>query len=146
MCSIFGAIGNIDNKESYKEAFDSLAHRGVDSSAFIADKNYFFGNHRLAIESHNLPQNQPLLKGNYIALFNGEIYNYKELKNKYNLDVNDEIETILELFKKKGAEFVKELRGMFAIAIYNSESSELCLVKSLFFIAFKTVFLFLQVK
>jgi len=148
MCSIFGAIGNIENEESYKEAFDSLAHRGIDGSDFIKDTDYFFGNHRLAIQSYNLPQNQPLIKDNFIALFNGEIYNYKELIDSYNLNANDEIETILELFKTKGANFIHKLRGMFAIAIYAKDSNELWLFrdmvgkKPLFFTFQKQLFVF----
>jgi len=126
MCSIFGVIGN--NLSSAKEAFDSLAHRGVDSSKYIQRDNLFIGSHRLAIESFGKEQIQPLFKNNYIATFNGEIYNYKELINKYNLEVNSEIEVILELFLA-GVNLLKELRGMFAIAIYNIENGELLLFR-----------------
>ncbi len=128
MCSIFGSIGTIDNA---LEAFNTLAHRGEDSSKYLQTENYFFGTHRLSIESIGKEQNQPLQRGNFIALFNGEIYNYKELIEKYSLDANDEIETILELFKIYKTNFVDKLRGMFAIAIFNTKSKELWLFRDL---------------
>ncbi len=126
MCSIFGAIGQT---EGAKEAFGTLAHRGRDGSKFLQNKDYFFGSHRLSIESFGKEQNQPLQRGGFIALFNGEIYNYKELIQAHNLDAEDEIEAILQLFLKEGSSFVKLLRGMFAIAIFNARSGELWLYR-----------------
>jgi len=127
MCSIFGAIGNIDGA---KEAFDTLRHRGPDSSKYIKEDRLFLGSHRLSIESVGKEQNQPIKKDDYYALFNGEIYNYKELIKSYNLNANDEIEVILELFLKFGKNFVEHLRGMYAIAIYKN-SEELWLFRDL---------------
>ncbi len=134
MCSLFGVLNReaLEARDSrVQEAFSLLAHRGPDSSKFIESQNYFFGSHRLAIESANKEQNQPLHKGEYIALFNGEIYNYKALISQYKLNATDEIETILELFLTLGTPFVKELRGMFAIAIYNDATQELWLFRDL---------------
>jgi len=125
MCSIFGIIGKCDNAQ---EAFSSLEHRGPDSSNYIKNNNYFFGSHRLAIESYNKLHNQPLQNRDYIALFNGEIYNYKELIKEYNLNATDEIETILELFSKD-IDLIQTLRGMFAIAIYNVREDKLFLFR-----------------
>ncbi len=127
MCSIFGILGQ---EPKAKEAFNTLAHRGEDSSSFLEDSNYFFGSHRLAIESIGKAQNQPLKRDNFIAIFNGEIYNYKELIKEYHLNAKDEIETILELFTL-GVNLSKTLRGMYAIAIYNLKSSELWLFRDL---------------
>jgi len=127
MCSIFGVIGNYSNIEL---AFNKLAHRGEDSSSYIKEDKYFFGSHRLAIESFGKEQNQPLEKGDYIALFNGEIYNYKELIKEYQLDAKDEIETILKLFLL-GKNLHKLLRGMYAISIYNTKSKELWLYRDI---------------
>ncbi len=128
MCSIFGIVGEVDGKEL--KAFDTLAHRGVDGSRFLGNKNYFFGSHRLAIESFGKEINQPLKKDGFIALFNGEIYNYNELILEYNLDATDEIETILELFKK-GYDLHDKLRGIYAIAIYKISTNELWLFRDL---------------
>jgi len=128
MCSIFGVIGG--NLSNAKDAFELLSHRGKDSSKYIETKEYFFGSHRLAIESFNQPHNQPLKKDNYIAIFNGEIYNYKELIKSYNLDAKNEIGTILELFKR-GFNLHKMLRGMYAIAIYNTLEKRLFLFRDI---------------
>ena len=128
MCSIFGAIGDISKAS---EAFDTLSHRGIDSTKVIKKSTLFFGSHRLSIESFGQKQIQPLQKDNYIALFNGEIYNYKELIDKFNLNANSEIETILELFLLKKEQITSYLRGMFAIAIYNTSSQELWLFRDL---------------
>ncbi len=128
MCSIFGSIETVDN---VLEAFNTLAHRGEDSSKYIQTKNYFFGSHRLSIESIGKEQNQPLQSGDYIALFNGEIYNYRELITKCNLNASDEIETILELFKIYKTGFVDMLRGMFTITIFNTATKELWLFRDL---------------
>ena len=128
MCSIFGTL---ETTTGALEAFDTLSHRGKDSSKYLLEKDYFFGSHRLSIESIGKEQNQPLQKGDYIALFNGEIYNYKNLITQYNLNATDEIETILELFKKEKSTFIDKLRGMFAIAIYNTKTKELWLFRDL---------------
>ena len=128
MCSIFGVIGK--NLKGSKEAFNTLSHRGLDNSSYIEDSEYFFGSHRLAIESFGLPHNQPLQKDNLITTFNGEIYNYKELIKKYNLDAKDEIESILELFKK-GFNLHQELRGMYAISIYDTLNKKLYLYRDI---------------
>ena len=128
MCSIFGSIGK--NLKEAKSAFDTLKHRGEDSSNYIQSSDFFFGSHRLAIESFNSPHNQPLKRDNLIALFNGEIYNYKELIKRFNLNAKDEIETILELFKLN-KNLHSYLRGMFAIAIYDTLKKELFLYRDL---------------
>jgi len=132
MCSIFGVISkDLQQFDStlLQEAFESLSHRGPDSSAFLQNSNYFFGSHRLAIESFSKKHNQPLKNDNYIATFNGEIYNYKELIQTHNLKASDEIETILELFELFGVSFVKLLRGMFAISIYSIKTGEVWLFR-----------------
>ena len=128
MCSIFGSLETVDNA---LEAFNTLSHRGEDSSKYIQTDSYFFGSHRLSIESIGKEQNQPIQRGDYIALFNGEIYNYKELIANHNLDANDEIETILELFKLYKTDFINYLLGMFAIAVFNTKTSELWLFRDL---------------
>ena len=128
MCSIFGVVGA--NPKGASKAFNSLSHRGKDGSKIVEAKEYFFGSHRLAIESCNLEHNQPLQIGNYIATFNGEIYNYKQLIKEYKLNAKDEIETILELFLK-GLNLPELLNGMYAISIYNVVSKELYLYRDL---------------
>ena len=144
MCSIFGAIGDTTKAQ---EAFATLAHRGEDSLKTISKEHLFFGAHRLAIQSIQQKQIQPLESNGYIALFNGEIYNYHELKEQFTIQASSEIELILELFRRD-IELLEHLRGMFAIAIYNSKTKELFLFrdrvgkKPLYFLEHKGSFYF----
>ncbi len=118
MCAIFG-ICEI-NKEKVKTALDIMLHRGADFQGVKNNSKATFGFNRLAIENINI-KNQPFLKEDILIVFNGEIYNYKNLIYEYNLNVNTEIEVIYELWKRFGVDFVKKIDGMFAIAIFDKK-------------------------
>lgn len=124
VCAIFGIIGKYDSSEAIKN-FSKLSHRGVDDSNFITTDNIFFGTHRLAIETMGSELNQPFIYGKYIAVFNGEIYNYKNLSSEFNLKAQSEIEVIVKCYEKFGNSFVEKLEGMFAIAIYDGNELKL---------------------
>lgn len=115
MCAIFGIVGEY-NLNLAKSSQESLIHRGVDDKKEIIEENFFLAYNRLAINDiASAPQ--PLEYKDFFVMFNGEIYNYKELNSKFNLNANSEVEVIAKLFEKFGCEFVKRLIGMFAIAI-----------------------------
>ncbi|MGW8168515.1 MAG: asparagine synthase (glutamine-hydrolyzing) [Sulfurovaceae bacterium] len=118
MCAIFGIIGSYDESIA-KDDFMTLAHRGEDDSAFISNEKYFFGIHRLAITSFGKEIDQPFVDGKYIVVFNGEIYNYKELAIAIDMDAASEAKVILESYKFWGDSFVEHINGMYAIAIYD---------------------------
>lgn len=118
MCAIFGIIGSYDESIA-KDDFMTLAHRGEDDSAFISNEKYFFGIHRLAITSLGKDIDQPFVDGKYIVVFNGEIYNYKELAIALGTDAASEANVILESYKFWGDSFVEHINGMYAIAIYD---------------------------
>ena len=118
MCAIFG-ICEV-NGEKVKNALNLMLHRGVDYQGIINNSKATFGFNRLAIENIN-SNNQPFLKNDVLIVFNGEIYNYKELIKRYDFDVKTEVEVIYELWKKFGVDFVKKLDGMFAIAIFDKK-------------------------
>ena len=119
MCAIFGYIGNIDiNRVEY--AVSLMKHRGREYRNIEKTDGAVFGFNRLAIE--NIDKNlQPLKVQNALFVFNGEIYNYKTLIKKYGFNADTEIELIAALWKKKGVSFVKELEGMFAIAVFDKK-------------------------
>jgi len=118
LCAIFGMISGSIEKIEF--ALSLMRHRGADFKSIRNIDNVYFGFNRLAIE--NLDKNiQPLKIDNKLFVFNGEIYNYKELIKKYNLNVDTEIEVIAILWEKFGIEFVKKLDGMFAIAIFDKK-------------------------
>ncbi|GAX88025.1 asparagine synthase (glutamine-hydrolysing) [Lebetimonas natsushimae] len=119
MCAIFGIIGKYDLKK-VRYVLDLMIHRGSDYQNIVEFKDGVFGFNRLAIE--NIDKNlQPLKIGNRVFVFNGEIYNYKDLIKQYNLNVKTEIEVIAGLWERLGVDFVKKLDGMFAIAIFDKK-------------------------
>ena len=106
-----------------------LRHRGPDQEGvFISDDNLCaLGNTRLAIVDPNCRISLPIKSSDNrnIITFNGEIYNFKEIKKELSAkDItfksNSDTEVILEAYKLWGLDFVKKLRGMFAFAIWDS--------------------------
>ncbi len=124
MCSIFGVVGDY-SPAKVKEAFDKIEHRGVDSSALVMGSHLAVGSHRLAITNIKDAIPQPYLDrlGRYI-LFNGEIYNYKELALRLNC-IADEIVVISEAYSRWGDSFTLHLDGFFAIAIVYQDGVKL---------------------
>jgi asparagine synthase (glutamine-hydrolysing) len=118
LCAIFGIIGQ--NEEIVKKSLDLMLHRGRDYQKIEKNRNAVFGFNRLAIE--NIDKNlQPLKIGDKLFVFNGEIYNYKELIKEFKLNASTEIEVIAALWEKFNIEFVTKLEGMFAIAIFDKK-------------------------
>ncbi len=113
----------------------SLIHRGPDEEGIYVDQNMGLGHRRLSIIDLSTGQ-QPLCnedKTVWIA-FNGEIYNYLELKEVLTkkghiFKTNSDTETIVHLYEETGEEFVSQLRGMFSIAIWDSVKGKLILAR-----------------
>jgi asparagine synthase (glutamine-hydrolysing) len=130
MCGIAGfiSLNNTIEPDQLKGATRLLQHRGPDAEGFYFtdDKKIGLGHRRLSILDLSASANQPMFSSNgrYVIIFNGEVYNFKELrqnlKNKgAGLKTNSDTEVILELFAEKGTECFKELNGMFALAIFD---------------------------
>jgi len=118
MCAIFGIVGKYDLIKA-EDAFALLRHRGVDGSRSLAEERLFLGSHRLAITSADEPMNQPCSRDGVHLIFNGEIYNHRELAAELDMEDSGEAEVLLEYYRKRGDVFVEDLRGMYAIAIYD---------------------------
>ena len=133
MCGITGYISENITSSELEHSVNSIKHRGPNNQSKWIDKNVGFGHTRLSIIDLSEQANQPIesLSKRYIMVFNGEIYNYKELSQKHRLQLktNSDSEVILELFEKIGSSFVKELNGMFSIAIFDKQSKELFLFR-----------------
>ncbi len=137
MCGIFGHLGNkIRDKEDYYLMLKLLNHRGPDARNLYYNRehNVVLGHTRLSIIDLNNNANQPMQIDNLKIVFNGEIYNFKELKNKYLNDIkffsNSDTEVILRLYARYGIDkTLKLLRGMFAFAIYDSDFDLLYLAR-----------------
>jgi len=140
MCGIYGYFNN-DSEKFFKitknidKIEQALKHRGPDQSNSIIfnNKKLLVGNNRLAIVDKN-SNPQPYKNDRLVCVFNGEIYNYKELITNENLHTkefksNSDGEIILFLFKKYGKDFVSKLNGMFAIAIIDLYNDKIYLFR-----------------
>lgn len=144
MCGILGAVTS-DKRTSnhFSKALQTLSHRGPDSEgvkAFQLNKNsVILGQKRLAIIDLNPQANQPMRDhtGHYWITFNGEIYNYQELKNDlkkkgHKFQTLSDTEVILEGYKAFGINIVDKLIGMFAFALYDAKNNTLILARDHF--------------
>ncbi|MFZ1290149.1 MAG: asparagine synthase (glutamine-hydrolyzing) [Melioribacteraceae bacterium] len=147
MCGIFGSVNKKDfNNEIIKTCLD---HRGPDFNNSVQLDNIYFFHSRLAIQDI-ASGNQPMVYKNYTIIFNGEIYNHKELRSRYSLKctTNSDTETILHLYEKIGIKMLNEFDGMFALAIYDSIKKELFIArdragkKPLYYYLHKEIFIF----
>ena len=123
MCGIFGIVGEYDDNLA-TAALAKLQHRGPDFCGVERGNNLFFAHQRLSIQDTHHRSHQPLKHANILLSFNGEIYNYKELKQQLNFPftTNSDTEVILAAYLEWGEDFVSHLRGMFAIALKDGET------------------------
>lgn len=127
MCGIFGVVGELNNLSSYHTALGKLNHRGPDNiQSWTNDESVWFGHTRLAILDLDSRSNQPMVSKNTncVLTYNGEIYNYKELKFEMeNAGINflteSDTEVVLKGLEVYGASFLSRLNGMFALAFYD---------------------------
>ncbi len=142
MCGILGFYNKDKNKIFSKELFGTLLntiqHRGPDSNGTYQNKNFIFGMNRLSIiDQKNGDQPMSSENGDYRIIFNGEIYNYKELKlelerSNVKFKSNSDTEVVLNLYIKYGEKFLNKLNGMFAFAIYRVSTNEVFLARDRF--------------
>ena len=136
MCGISGVFGNIDEKDiKIIEEFIKLqTNRGPDSNNYLTFDNSIMGHNRLKIIDLSDNGLQPMESEKYCIVFNGEIYNYQELRNSYLSDITfkgtSDTEVLLYLFEKYGIpETLDKLNGMFAIGLYNKLEKKLYLMR-----------------
>lgn len=137
MCGITGYIS--DAKPEIKTMLDSLHHRGPDHSGVFTintlSKNIFLGHTRLGIIDLSPNGNQPMLSrdGQNVLVFNGEIYNFGELKAKYfpgeEFCSRTDTEVVLKMYQKFGIGFIEKLNGDFAFALYDRSKEKIFLVR-----------------
>ena len=131
MCGIFGCIwsGNSNNKinSSIDRAFKLLTHRGPDNQTLIKNKTWAIGHTRLSIIDISSKANQPFTDKfeRYYLSFNGEIYNYKELRKKLEkkgilFETDSDTEVLFKLLIHEGLEkTLKKIEGMFAFFLFD---------------------------
>ena len=133
MCGIAGTFSQngFFSIADVKVAADALSHRGPDSDGFWYDDVVALGHRRLSIIDLDPRSSQPMssVDGKYKIIFNGEIYNYLELKEELkknhpstpfsDFKTTSDTEVVIKLFELYGCEFVHHLNGMFAMALYD---------------------------
>ncbi|MCM4161750.1 asparagine synthase (glutamine-hydrolyzing) [Antarcticibacterium flavum] len=132
MCGIAGIIGENATEAELQIMLKKQAHRGPDHTGSYFDKGFAaIGHNRLSIIDLSAAANEPFQdnSGRYYLTFNGEIYNYKELKEElkdfYDFRTASDTEVLLASFLKWGKECLHKFRGMFAFGIWDSEKKEL---------------------
>ncbi len=123
MCGILAGINTSYSFDEFEKNLHQMDHRGPDYQKGCAfDNRVFLGHNRLSILDLNERSHQPFSSENYHMVFNGEIYNYKELIKEHNLNVSttSDTEVVLEMYKKYGHKCLPYFNGMFAMVIYNS--------------------------
>ncbi|MEE2620901.1 MAG: asparagine synthase (glutamine-hydrolyzing) [Chloroflexota bacterium] len=129
MCGISGITNK--NVNIVENMTDITCHRGPDDRGVYEDENVTLGHSRLSIQDLSDAGHQPMTSstGRYVIVFNGEIYNFKRLKNKIdsNFKSISDTEVILELFETFGIEGVSKLSGIYAFAIWDKKEKKLIL-------------------
>ena len=133
MCGICGVVGGVMERERprVRAMMDALAHRGPDDADLHAESGAVLGHRRFTIIDLSAGR-QPLGTddGSLWITFNGEIYNYRELRAEleaagYQFRTASDTEVLLRLYQRDGEACLARLRGMFAFAIWNARSETL---------------------
>ncbi len=135
MCGIVGLFNQPEL--SISKMSGAISHRGPDAQGIYQNGYVSLGHRRLSIIDLTESANQPLVKDGLVIVFNGEVYNYKELaaelnKQGVNFNTNSDTEVVLEAWRAWGARSLNRLRGMFAFAIYDEQSQGLFLARDEF--------------
>jgi asparagine synthase (glutamine-hydrolysing) len=137
MCGIVGFFGKNIKRLRLDEAVEALHHRGPDFGdsfrEWIGSNCLFLGHRRLSIIDLSEEGNQPMHEGEVSIIFNGEVYNFQELKATHlggeSFHSNSDTEVVLKLYRKFGAKFIQYLNGDFAMAIFDRHKGELLLIR-----------------
>lgn len=130
MCGISGIINKYNkpvNQDEIRKINDLISHRGPDDDGFYFEKNFAFGHRRLSILDLSSDGHQPMhYLDKYSITYNGEVYNYLEIKNELQKDgyifkSHTDTEVILASYDKWQEECVNKFNGMWAFAIYDKQ-------------------------
>ena len=129
--------GRIDREKLVRMA-DTITYRGPDSCGYFVTQNTGLGFRRLSIIDL-LSGDQPIYNedGSIVVICNGEIYNYLELKQRmvelgHTFKTKSDVEVLLHLYEEEGEDFVKDLNGQFAFALYDRNNDCLILARDHF--------------
>jgi len=137
MCGILGQVSTHEiNQQDFTSDLLKLHHRGPDDYGVYFDKTVALGQTRLSIIDLSHEGHQPMISqcGNYVIIYNGEVYNFEEIKKdllikNYLFHSHTDTEVILNGFIEYKEQIVAKLNGMFAFTIYNKTTKELFLAR-----------------
>ena len=138
MCGISGILNFNSKPVNYKDLYkmgSSIKHRGPDDFGIYKSNNIGFSHNRLSILDLSTKGKQPMqsLNGRWVISYNGEIYNFLELKEELKLNYkfisNTDTEVILNAFDYWGLEAVNKFNGIFAFAILDQKNNKTFLVR-----------------
>lgn len=137
MCGILGIVGEyaaLTGEDSFYDALDLIRHRGPDGGFVWGRSGVRLGHRRLAIIDLAQHADQPMQRGKLAIVFNGEIYNYRELRDElsalgYTFTTTSDTEVLVQAWKHWGSDCLMRLEGMFAFALWDSEQNKLYLAR-----------------
>ncbi len=139
MCGILGQVSDRINEEAFRQALFAIKYRGPDHTAVFQSDNVALGHNRLSILDLDPRSHQPFhLDGKLMCIvFNGEIYNYREIKNEltglgHSFITESDTEVVLLSYKQWGVDCLKRFYGMFALCIFDRKEQKLLLARDRF--------------
>ncbi len=147
MCGITGIVGHHINNPTYHSAIkkmnEAIAHRGPNSEGLWNDEHCFLGHRRLSIIDLSEAGNQPFISqdGRYILVYNGELYNYMDIKHElqraehgtkhlpYIFKTDTDTEVLLAAYIRWGIDCVNRFNGMFAFSIWDTVEQKLVIAR-----------------
>ena len=136
MCGILGAYPDRD-RSKFEASLNLLMHRGPDNQTVYSDEEVLLGHTRLSIIDLNEHSHQPMEVDNLVLIFNGEIYNYLEIKEElialgYLFSTSSDTEVLLKSYQEWGEACVEKFNGMWAFSIFDKEKQTLFLSRDRF--------------
>ncbi len=154
MCGIVGLVTKKEKENTIRLMSDRIKHRGPDGDGYFIDGDVALGHRRLSIIDLSTGD-QPMFNedGSVVTVFNGEIYNYQELKEElialgHDFKTKSDTEVLVHGYEEWHTDLPKHLRGMFAFAIYDKNKNEVFLardnfgIKPLYFAKMNDTFMF----
>jgi len=133
MCAIVG-FNSINKNNILNDMLDTVNHRGPDDRGIYEDEFISLGHNRLSILDLSSHGHQPMFFDDLVVVYNGEIYNFQEIKQElvllgYEFFSDTDTEVVLKAYHRWGIKAVDKFIGMFAIVIYNKTKQELILIR-----------------
>ena len=137
MCGVAGAFLQPDGAQLVRTMTDRICHRGPDAAGFTdlaPDAAVQLGHRRLSIIDLSAAADQPFVKDGLHLIYNGELYNYRELRNilrgkGVRFRTESDTEVVLECWRQWGSAALPRFRGMFAFALYDERNGALTLAR-----------------